>query len=45
VLIAGAVSGFENRRGSPEHRFYESLMREAVANIREAQARDEEMLG
>jgi hypothetical protein len=33
------------RRGSPEHRFYESLRREAVANIRDVQAQDEEMLG
>ena len=33
------------RRGSPEHRFYESLQTEAVANIRETQAKDKEMLG
>jgi hypothetical protein len=33
------------QRGSPEYRFYESLMREAVTNIRDAQARDEEMMG
>ena len=33
------------RRGSPERRFYESLMREAIANIRDEQAKDEEMLG
>jgi hypothetical protein len=33
------------RRGSPEYRFYESLMREAVANIRDEQAKDEELLG
>jgi hypothetical protein len=40
VTACGAL-----RRGSPEHRFYESLMREAAANIRDEQARDEALLG
>ncbi len=33
------------RRGSPDYRFYESLMTEAVTNIRETEAADEEILG
>jgi len=33
------------RRGSPDYRFYQSLMTEAVANIRETEAADEEILG
>jgi hypothetical protein len=33
------------RRGSPDHRFYDSLRAEAVANIRETEASDEELLG
>lgn len=33
------------QRGSPERRFYESLLAEAIANIPETEAKDEEMMG
>lgn len=33
------------RRGSPEYRFYDSLFRDAEANIRDEQVRDEELAG